>query len=172
VWVALGLGSNVDARANLSACLDTLLLQFHDLALSSVFRSEADGGGSAPYLNMVVGCECALSLRELRDFTKALEHKLGRSNEATDAGRVSLDIDILLYGDLVGKHEGLTLPRPQMLEVAYVLWPLTQVAGKRRHPVLQEPYSALWKQFAGDRSRIAAVEFGWHGRRLSSAARP
>lgn len=172
MWVALGLGSNSEARANLAACLDALLLQFRDLALSSVFCSEAEGGGSGSYLNMVVAFDCDMTLSALRDFTKQLERKLGRRSEAADVERVSLDIDILVCGDLVGQHAGIELPRPKLPETAYVLWPLSQVAGKRRHPQLQETYSNLWKQFEGDRSRLAPVDFEWHGRRLSNAARP
>lgn len=169
MWVALGLGSNADAHNNLAACLDSLLLQFHDLALSSVFRSEAEDGGSGSYLNMVVAFECSLSLRELHDFTKALERKLGRNGDTHDEGRVSLDVDILVFGDCVGRHEGIDLPRPQLLQAAYVLWPLSQVAGKRRHPVLKESYASLWKQFPGARSGIAPVDFDWHGRRVSNS---
>src|SRR5690606_41847076 len=62
------------------------------------------------------------------------------------------------------------LPRPQLLEAAWVLWPLAQVAGKRRHPLLKQTYKELWEHFVGDRSDINAVDFEWHGRRLSHAA--
>lgn len=169
MWVALGLGSNREARENLAACLDALLLRFRDMATSSVFRSRAAGeAGGADYLNMVVAFECELTLPELHAFTKDVERKLGRGRDAE--GAVSIDIDILLYGELTGRHAGIELPRPQLLEAAWVLWPLAQVAGRRRHPLLKQTYKELWEHFAGDRSGITAVDFEWHGRRLSHAA--
>lgn len=171
-WVTLGLGSNVEAHDNLGFCLDALLLQFQDLALSSVFRSPADGGrADAPYLNMAVGFETEQSLAEVHDFVKNLERKQGRNALDAEQGRVSLDIDILTFGSLAGTHHGLQLPRPQILHSAYVLWPLSQVAGKQRHPQAQANYATLWKNFSGDRSDIKPVDFEWHGRRLSSQDR-
>jgi len=174
--VTLGLGSNTDARENLASCLDALLLQFQDLALSSVFCSRADGAGqhssaAAPYLNMAVSFETDQSLVDLYDFVKQLERKHGRNAVDEEQGRVSLDLDILTFGALTGKHHGLQLPRPQILHSAYVLWPLSQVAGKQRHPQAQANYATLWKNFSGDRSDIKPVDFEWHGRRLSSQDR-
>lgn len=169
VWVTLGLGSNVDAGSNLQTCLDALLLQFRDMKLSSVFESAAEQSGQGTYLNMAVGFETDLPLAELQVLLKKLEAKQGRTAEAGAAGRISLDIDILTYGNQQGTVGGLTLPRPQILVAAYVLWPLSQVAAQLRHPVAGQTYAALWKAFAGDRSTIRPVDFSWHGRRLSSA---
>lgn len=169
VWVTLGLGSNHEAESNLQTCLDVLLLQFRDMKLSNVFESAAEQSGQGIYLNMAVGFDTALSLSELRALLKRMEAKQGRSDEAEAAGKVSLDIDILTYGTQQGTVGGLTLPRPQVLSAAYVLWPLSQVAAQQRYPATGETYAALWKTFAGDRSTIRPVDFIWHGRRLSSA---
>lgn len=168
--VTLGLGSNAQPRANLGACLDALLLQFKDLALSNVFCSRAEGSAAAePYLNMAVGFDTDMTLAELKTFVKALERKQGRTASGASQVQVSLDIDILTYGKLSGSHHGLELPRPGILETAYVLWPLSQVAGNDRHPQAQASYASLWKNFSGERSNIAPVDFEWHGRRVSSS---
>ena len=67
MWVTLGLGSNINPKDNLGSGLDALLLQFRDLALSSVYKSRARGHEGADYLNMAVGstptCLCRNSLR-------------------------------------------------------------------------------------------------------------
>ncbi len=169
VWVTLGLGSNLDAESNLHTCLDALLLQFRDMKLSNVFESAAAQSGEGTYLNMAVGFDTDLPLAELQVLLKKLEAKQGRNAEAKAAGKVSLDIDILTYGNQQGTVAGLTLPRPQVLTDAYVLWPLSQVASQLRYPVTGETYAGLWKAFAGDRTAIRPVDFTWHGRRLSSA---
>jgi 2-amino-4-hydroxy-6-hydroxymethyldihydropteridine diphosphokinase len=169
VWVTLGLGSNHEAESNLQTCLDALLLQFRDMKLSSVFESAAEQSGQGTYLNMAVGFDTELALADLQALLKKMEAKQGRNAEAEAAGKVSLDIDILTYGNQQGTVGGLTLPRPQVLTAAYVLWPLSQVAAQQRHPVAGETYAALWKAFAGERSTIRPVDFTWHGRRLSAA---
>lgn len=168
VWVTLGLGSNVDAATNLQTCLDALLLQFRDMKLSSVFESAAEQPGHGTYLNMAVGFDTALPLAELQALLKQMEAKQGRTPEAKAAGKVSLDIDILTYGAQQGSFAGVTLPRPQVLTAAHVLWPLSQVAAQLRHPC-GETYAKLWQGFAGDCSSIRPVDFSWHGRRLSAA---
>lgn len=168
-WVSLGLGSNVDAVANLHSCLDALLLQFRDMKLSNVFASPAQADGQGIYLNMAVGFDTVLPLAELKALLKQMEVKQGRSAERTARGEVPLDIDILTYGSLQGTLEGLALPRPQVLTEAHVLWPLSQVSGQLRHPGAGATYTMLWKAFTGDRSKIHPVDFSWHGRRISTA---
>lgn len=169
VWVTLGLGSNHEAESNLQTCLDALLLQFRDMKLSNVFASAAEQSGQGTYLNMAVGFDTDLALADLQALLKKMEARQGRNATAEATGKVSLDIDILTYGNQQGTVAGKALPRPQVLTAAYVLWPLSQVASQLRHPVAGETYAALWKAFAGDRSTIRPVDFVWHGRRLSTA---
>ncbi|MEY4640087.1 MAG: 2-amino-4-hydroxy-6-hydroxymethyldihydropteridine diphosphokinase [Pseudomonadota bacterium] len=169
VWVALSLGSNHDAEANLSSGLDELLLQFHDLALSSVFRSAAKDSGAADYLNMAVGVETDMPLQELNKLLKKIEDKHRRERGTPKSTRVTLDIDLLLYGDRSGNVDGLMLPRPEILSAAYVLWPLSQIANKKKHPALKQSYAELWEAFDKTRQVIAPVAFEWHERVISRA---
>jgi 2-amino-4-hydroxy-6-hydroxymethyldihydropteridine diphosphokinase len=169
VWVALGLGSNHDAEANLSSGLDELLLQFHDLALSSVFRSQARDGAAPDYLNMVVGIETDMPLPELNKLLKKIEDKHRRDRSSPKPERVTLDIDLLLYGDRSGNIDGAILPRPEILTAAYVLWPLSQVAKKKKHPTLKQGYADLWQAFDKSRHAIVPIAFEWHERVISRA---
>jgi 2-amino-4-hydroxy-6-hydroxymethyldihydropteridine diphosphokinase len=163
VW--LGLGSNSRAVDNITACLDALLLQFHDLTLSAVYESEADGNASGPYLNMVVGLRTEWTLAQLHPFLKNLERKQGRSG--TETLLVPLDIDILLFNNLAGNFDGITLPRPDILTAAWVLCPLAQVAGKLKHPVSGISCKELWEAFDLQGAKLRAVDFSWHGRTIS-----
>jgi len=169
VWVALGLGSNFEAETNLSSALDELLLQFHDLALSSVFRSKATDGAAPDYLNMAVGVETELALPELVKLLKKIEDKHRRDRSTPKPERVTLDIDLLTYGDKSGSFDGVVLPRPEILTAAYVLWPLSQVAAKKKHPALKQTYAELWKAFDKSRQVLQPVAFTWHERVLSRA---
>lgn len=165
VRVTLGLGSNQEPEANLGSCLDMLLLQFHDLALSSVFRSRPKSGQGSDYLNMAVAFDTELALPALRAALREIERKHRRDRDTP--GRVTLDIDLLTYGDKQGTIDGIELPRPEILDAAYVLWPLSQVAAHQRHPRLQRSYADLWRHFDHDSQLVRPVDFSWHGQVLS-----
>src|SRR5690606_11930618 len=131
---ALSLGSNVEAAQNIASGLDELLLRFHDLQLSPVFRSSAQDGGP-DYLNMVVAFDTGLPLQELAALLKKIEDKHRRDRTAAHTANITLDIDILLYGEQNGSFGNITVPRPELTTAAYVLWPLAQLAPKKKHPV-------------------------------------
>jgi 2-amino-4-hydroxy-6-hydroxymethyldihydropteridine diphosphokinase len=168
-WVTLGIGSNIDPYNNLTSCLDTLLLHFNDMSMSSVFQSEAVGYEGSPYLNMVVGVETAQSLREILAFVKDTEKKHGREPDQPSLSETTLDIDVLTFGQMVGEEEGITLPREEILTNAFVLWPLSQVAGRHKHPVAGVSYADLWQAFDRDAQELNPVNFEWHGRVISKA---
>jgi 2-amino-4-hydroxy-6-hydroxymethyldihydropteridine diphosphokinase len=168
VWVTLSLGSNKRPYENFSSCLDTLLLQFQDLALSFVFESQALKQPAANYLNMAVGFETDMSLKDLAALIKKIEDKHDRQRQPEACSQVTLDIDLLTYGDKTGNFDGLLLPHPDITKAAYVLWPLSQIAGKRRHPQLNRTFLELWQEFAQSSQQvIAPVTFEWHGRVIS-----
>ncbi|MES2603460.1 MAG: 2-amino-4-hydroxy-6-hydroxymethyldihydropteridine diphosphokinase [Pseudomonadota bacterium] len=170
-WVTLSIGSNQAARENFASCLDMLLLQFRDLALSSVYESTSDDNCGRCYLNMAVGFETDLPLTELATLLKKIEDKHGRARPPAPCDDVTLDIDLLTYGDKSGTFNGVVVPHPDIVLKAYVLWPLSQVAGKRKHPVLKQSFAELYsthKDQLDKSQRIKPVAFEWHGRILSA----
>lgn len=168
-WITLGLGSNISPVENITSCLDSLLLQFHDVSMSSVFESEAIGYDGQPYLNMVVGMESEMSVRDLQALIKEIERKHGRESDQPSFSATPLDIDILTYGNKKGVVEGVELPRSEITENAFVLWPLAQVAGRHRHAVLNQSFGDLWKSYDKNKQALKPVNFEWHGRTISRA---
>lgn len=171
VWVTLSIGSNCNARENFSTCLDILLLQFRDLALSSVYESEGDGNPGRCYLNMAVGFDTDMPLPELVALLKKTEDKHGRARPPAPCDEVTLDIDLLTYGDQAGNYSGTEVPHADIVRKSYMLKPLSQIAGKRRHPVLKQTYAELFaarKEEFGNTQRLKPVAFEWHGRVLST----
>lgn len=171
VWVTLSIGSNCNARGNFSTCLDMLLLQFRDLALSSVYESEGDGNPGRRYLNMAVGFDTDMPLPELVTLLKKTEDKHGRARPPAPTDDVTLDIDLLTYGDLAGNYNSVNVPHADILHKAYILWPLSQVAAKRKHPVLKKTFTELLaerKTELGTLQHLKPVAFEWHGRVLSA----
>jgi 2-amino-4-hydroxy-6-hydroxymethyldihydropteridine diphosphokinase len=144
----VGLGSNLDAEANLRAGLGLLEArpELRLSALSPLYRTPPWGPvPQPPYLNAVAALETALPAEALLDALLAIELARGRdrSPQAVRWGPRTLDLDLLLYGDAVISTERLTVPHPRLAERAFVLVPLCDLAPALRHPVLGRTMAEL-----------------------------
>lgn len=162
--VYLGLGSNIEREAHLCAGLDALAGFLHELRCSPVFESHAVGIKSGNFFNLVVAATTDLPLLELDRRLKFIEADNGRY--APDRKGLPLDIDVLLYGDLVGNFNGLLLPRAELLKNAFVLWPMALLAPQVRHPLDGRSFAELW-QGAQIEQRLWPVAFHWRGQALT-----
>lgn len=87
---------------------------------------------------------------------KTLEADAGRQTRATTGSR-ELDLDLLLYGDCVIREDGLVLPRPDVLEYAFVLRPLAELAPTLVHPVTGRTLAWHWDHFKGQAVALGPV---------------
>lgn len=167
--LTLSLGSNQQADHHIRAALDALQAQFGAMRISSVFESEAVGFDGSNFLNMVVAISTESTLSSVSAHIKALEDKHGRTRGGARFSPRTLDIDILTYGDCVGDYDGIILPRPEITQNAYVLWPMSQLCGDWCDPHSGLSYATLWRQYDKSRQSLWPIEFDWQGRRISSA---
>ncbi|GHA76411.1 2-amino-4-hydroxy-6-hydroxymethyldihydropteridine pyrophosphokinase [Formosimonas limnophila] len=131
VHAYIALGANLgDAQATLRAVFDELaklpdtqLISTSSLYLSPPFGENADG---PDYINAVAKISTTLLPHQLLVELQKLEQKYGRERHYQNAPR-TLDLDILLYGDVVLNDEYLTIPHPRMTERAFVLMPLAEI---------------------------------------------
>lgn len=142
----IGLGSNLlDPRAQVLQALQALdgLAQTRLLARSSLYRSAPVGYLDQPdFINAVALVETELAPRALLDALLELEQECGRTREFRNAPR-TLDLDLLMYGDLQHHEHGLTVPHPQMHLRAFVLQPLLEIAPDCVIPGVGEAAAAL-----------------------------
>jgi len=125
--VFLGIGSNLgDRRAHLREAVDSLP---DVVAVSPVYETEPVGGppGQPPYLNLVVELATNRTPRELLGIAHRLEAAAGRVRDERFGPR-TLDVDVLLIGDLVLTEPDLVVPHPRMWERRFVLAPLSDLA--------------------------------------------
>lgn len=133
----LGLGSNLgDREENLRLALQLLGELLTVTSVSSLYETEPWGyADQPPFLNMACAVETDLTPLELLALAKRVERRLGREPTFRHGPR-SMDVDILLFGDVVMATQELTLPHPGMAERAFVLAPLAEIAAHTPHPVL------------------------------------
>lgn len=145
--VFLGLGSNMDAESNLQLAVAELRGQFGKLTLSPVYRSAALGFDGDDFLNMVVGLQTDISPYDLLDCIEKIHALAGRVRGPDRYTSRPLDIDLLLYGDLVDPGPPLRLPRPDILEHSFVLRPLAEIAPDLIHPGTNLSIGEHWQKF-------------------------
>jgi 2-amino-4-hydroxy-6-hydroxymethyldihydropteridine diphosphokinase len=126
----IGLGANLGERARQidSACAEIAALPTTTLvARSALYASAPLDAPGGEYLNAVAHVLTALAPLELLHALQAIESRHGRLRPFAGAPR-TLDLDLLLYGNLVMASDELTLPHPRLHERAFVLVPLAEIA--------------------------------------------
>ena len=154
--VYLGLGSNVNAEHNLRSALKCLQEAYGEVELSPAYRSKAVGFSGDDFLNACCRIQTDLSPTDLKHWLAELEDRHGRRRDLPKFADRTLDIDILLYGDLCGEFDGLVLPREEILKYAHVLRPLADLNHDLKHPGSDKTYAEYWQQFSGDRTLLRA----------------
>ena len=164
--VYLGVGSNIERERYIVAGLDALERLFGELLLSPVYESEAIGFEGEPFYNMVARVETGLEVAGLQKALRHIEYEHGRPQNASRFSARQLDIDILTYDDRVGVIEGVELPRGEILDNAFVLRPLSDVAPTGIHPVAGRSYGELWATYDQASQPLRAVVMTWRGRTI------
>jgi len=153
----VGIGSNANREAAIRGGVSELKKRFGPLILSPIYESPTWGFRGAPFYNLVAGLNTRLPppklARELRD----IEKMYGRRRNATKFLSRTLDLDLLLYGQLAYKGQGLELPRPDILRHSFVLRPLAEIAGDRLHPLDGHTFRELWRRFDQRRHSLQPV---------------
>jgi 2-amino-4-hydroxy-6-hydroxymethyldihydropteridine diphosphokinase len=160
---AIALGANLgDRAAALQAALDRLRAhpEVYHLVASSFYTTAPVGGpaGQGNYLNAAAVLDTPLPPAELLHLLLSIEATLGRDRTHEERnGPRKLDLDLLLYEDLIRHEPGLTLPHPRMHERAFVLDPLVEVAGEMVHPVRGQTIRQLRAQLVGTSAEQASL---------------
>jgi 2-amino-4-hydroxy-6-hydroxymethyldihydropteridine diphosphokinase len=145
VYVAAG--SNIQPQVNLRSALSALKRRVGDIRVSKAYRNKAVGFDGPDFINLVMAFETELTLTEVLSVLQAVEGLCGRPRKAPKFEPRTMDLDLLLYGDMVCATHAITLPRPDLIKRAYMLGPLAELAPALVHPTLKQTMTDLWKGF-------------------------
>ena len=159
VRIYISLGSNIDRENNTRAGIDALRERFGELVLSSVYESEAVGFEGDAFYNMVIACDVSEDVHSTNRALAEIEDAHGRDRSGPRFSSRTLDLDLLLYDDLVLDEDGLRLPREEILKNAFVLWPLAEIAPELVHPLVGKTYGELWAAFDKSKESLAPIDF-------------
>lgn len=148
----IGMGANLPSNAGapeatLAAAAERLATLGRIAARSSLYSTAPVGYAAQPrFVNAVVVLATGLTPRALLEALMKIERKFGRDRSAGIAnGPRSLDLDILLFDDLVVNEPDLTIPHPRLAERAFVLVPLNEIAPDLRDPRTETSVGELLK---------------------------
>jgi len=142
--VALSLGSNQKPEWHLRSAIDALQARFAGTKISSAYRFAAVGFDGPEFVNAAALIHTALDAHALNTWLRALENRHGRTRSGSRHDNRTLDIDIVLFDDvIVNESGGLQIPRDE-LRHAFVLKPLADIAPEMLHPQLGCSIGVLW----------------------------
>lgn len=144
--IYISVGSNINRETNIRGAVRELEAALGSIMLSSVYESEAIGFVGDAFYNMVVGADTTLEVADVVSLCKQIEDNYGRIRDGVKYCGRSLDLDLLTYDQLISVHP-VELPRPEILQNAFVLQPLAEIAPDTKHPVLQQSYQSLWQAY-------------------------
>ena len=159
VYVAAG--SNVEPIGNLRRALGVLAAHYPSMRASRAWRNRAVGFEGDDFVNLAVGFETADDVRTVLGRLHEAEAACGRARNAPKWAPRSMDLDILMYGDMVCDEPGLVLPRPDLLRRAYMLGPMAELAPDLVHPLERATMAELWSRFDRDAHAMEPVDLGW-----------
>jgi 2-amino-4-hydroxy-6-hydroxymethyldihydropteridine diphosphokinase len=152
--VVVGVGSNSDHKKNIKRALDNLQKKFGPLLVSPIYKSaprrcQADGNAISAdeahyYFNLVISFESAISAENIKRGLQVIEQQQMRKR---NTGVVSIDLDLLLYGNWVGQLNGNNIPHEDIERCEFVLRPLADLLPTTKHPVDGHSYQDLWGSF-------------------------
>tara|TARA_B100001250_G_scaffold189500_1_gene162785 strand:- start:1720 stop:2175 length:456 start_codon:yes stop_codon:yes gene_type:complete len=140
--VFISIGSNIEPEKNIKeAKLE--LEKIFKCKFSKNYFYPAQGFKGKDFTNLVGFFSTKIEVIKLKKILKDIEKKIGRDSSQAGFSDRTIDIDIILYGDLVIELKEMTLPSPEIKSCLYVLEPLVEMAGNRKHPVTRETYSDI-----------------------------
>ena len=151
--IFLSIGSNIEPAIHIPAAIRDLRERFGPLTLSSIYETAAVGFAGPPFHNLIAAFASDEAPQTIARELRGIEERHGRRRESQKFSSRTLDVDLILYGDIRLDESPLHLPRDEITRYAFVLEPLAEIVPHHRHPTTGETYAELWADF--DKTQVA-----------------
>ena len=122
ISVYIGIGSNIDKRKNIQGSLNDLKSSFGEIKISPIYQSKPIGMIGDDFYNLVVKIKTSLGIEDLELKLREIEYRFGRKRNQPPHTSRTLDIDLLLFGDIISSEHN--IPRDDITNYSFVLKPL------------------------------------------------
>lgn len=155
--VYVSIGSNIEPEKNIVGAVKTMRQRYPSMTLSPVYRSAAVGFDGEDFLNLVAEIETENSLAQIKSELMDVEKTFGRKTSDKGFQSRTLDLDLLLYDDVIRHDAEFDLPRAEISHYAFVLKPLSDIAPDKVHPETGILLSEMWRNFT-DKGLLSPIE--------------
>lgn len=159
--IYISIGSNIDAEKNIRLAIHALQDHYGKLIFSSVYESEAVGFDGDNFLNLVVALKTEEDVYTVAATLRKIEDENGRDRSGPRFSPRTVDLDLLLYDDLILQEESLDIPRDEITKNAFVLLPLDEIASQLIHPVSGKTICDHWLSFDKDSQKLWVIDFNF-----------
>jgi len=157
--VYVGIGSNIDRENSIRGAVRELTAHYGPLTLSPVYESKAHGFEGENFYNLAAGFDSAESIEIIKETLSRIESQLGRVRRENSFSARTLDLDLLLYGEMVRHDDKVNLPHPDIRRYAFVFRPLADIAPELRHPETGLTCARMWQQFEMEKQETWKADF-------------
>jgi len=154
--IFIGIGSSINRMENIRSGLKSLQSEFGKIKASPLYETEAVGFNGDNFYNLVGELHSDLNIESVISKLKQIEIKHGRPEKAVKFAPRTLDLDLLLYDHKIDPE--IDLPRAEILKNAFVLKPLSELAPKLKHPILEKTYQSLWQEYPQNKQKLWPIE--------------
>jgi len=152
----ISIGSNIDKEIHIPSSIAALKKQFDNIVLSSLYQTEAVGFEGDDFLNLIVQFDSDLEAKTVAKTLRQIELDHGRTRDSRKYAARTLDLDLILYGNMIISDGRLQIPRDEIERYAFVLEPLAEIAADLLHPVSKKSYLQLWNEY--DKSELKQLK--------------
>jgi len=157
--IYVSLGSNIEPERYIKSGLVGMKEYFGTLILSSIYETKAIGFEGNNFHNLVAGFDSNLEIHIISNILRNIEANNDRQRTENRFNNRTLDLDILLYDELIFKDDSLEIPRDEILKYAFVLLPLAEIAPESKHPVTGQTYAKLWQHFDKADQQLTRISY-------------
>ncbi len=164
--VFVGIGSNIEQEKYIRLAAQYLQQAFGNdcrLKLSPVYKTRAVGFDGDDFYNLVASFYTTMTVIEVEQILKQIEHENGRQRNQIKFSARTLDIDLLLYDQLIIQQDGISVPRDEIEKYAFVLSPLADLAPDLKHPQTGKTMHKMWGEMKPrtDEHALQKIDFSW-----------